>query len=111
MVVVKDIKDVVKEDVKGVEGVKIQWVWSEKDNVPNFYFRILEIEPGSNTPYHQHPWEHEVFVLDGKGAVKSEKGEIPIEAGKSIYVPPDELHQFINKGDSVLRFICIIPKS
>ena len=111
MVKVKKVSDVKKEGIKDVPGVKIQWVWAEKDGVPNFYFRVFEVEPGKNTPYHQHEWEHEVYVLEGEGVVKTDGEEHKINPGTSVYVPPNEFHQFVNTGNSILKFICIIPKS
>ena len=34
---------------------------------------------------------------------------MPIKHGDVVYVSPRELHQFVNAGDSALRFICVIP--
>ena len=97
------------EPAEGIPGVSVRWVISEKDGAPNFAMRVFDVAPGAASPFHQHPWEHEVFILQGKGAVKSATGENPVEAGYVVFVKPNEQHQFVNKGDSVLRFICLIP--
>jgi mannose-6-phosphate isomerase-like protein (cupin superfamily) len=54
-------------------------------------------------------WEHEVYILDGEGAVKGPGSETPLKAGDVAYVAPNEQHQFANTGQGPLRFICIVP--
>lgn len=68
---------------------------------------IFEIKPGSSTPFHSHKWEHEVFVLSGRGKVKDERGETQV--GEGDFVAPNERHCFTNAGDDNFRFICVIP--
>ncbi len=97
------------EPADGVPGVTVRWVIGKKDNAPNFAMRIFEIEPGHSTPYHQHEWEHEVLVLDGEGTVRQKDGESRIGNGSVIFVHGMEMHQFSNRGESVLRFVCLIP--
>ena len=97
------------ELVENVPGVTIRWVIGEQDGAPNFAMRVFEVEPGHASPYHQHEWEHEVFVLAGQGVVRRQDGESPISNGSVVFVPSMEMHQFANRGDSVLRFICVVP--
>jgi quercetin dioxygenase-like cupin family protein len=94
---------------KGEEGVRVRWVIAERDGAPNFAMRVIEVQPGHATSYHTHSWEHEVYVLSGRGAVKSENGETPIAIGDVVYVHPEEVHQFANRGEDLLSFICVIP--
>ena len=77
---------------------------------PNFDMRMVEIQP-EETPWtqHVHPWEHEIFIVEGKGEARSGDGGEPFEEGDVIYIPSDEPHAFVNKGETVLRFICCIP--
>lgn len=103
--------DVELEDVtdEGATGVKIRWVITEDDGAPNFAMRVFEIEKGGHTPYHSHPHEHEVYILEGKGVLKFEDGKYPFEEGYVIFVDPKKRHGFYNTGNSTLKFICIIP--
>jgi quercetin dioxygenase-like cupin family protein len=94
---------------EGAENIKIRWLISEKDNAPNFFLRMFEVEPGGHTPYHTHDWEHEVFVLEGNGVLATEDGEKEFHAWDVIYVNPNMYHQFKNAGNNLLRFLCIIP--
>jgi quercetin dioxygenase-like cupin family protein len=99
------------ETVENVPGVTIRWVVSKKNAAPNFAMRVIEVEPGYATPYHNHEWEHEIFVLAGQGAARREDGESPLQEGTVVFVPGMEMHQFVNRGDSLLRFICMVPNS
>ena len=107
--IVRDYREVDSKPSEGVEGVTIRWVITKEDSAPNFAMRVIEVEPGCATPHHRHEWEHEVFVLAGTGAVKGEDGERPILEGSVVFVPSGERHQFANTGNTVLRFICLIP--
>jgi quercetin dioxygenase-like cupin family protein len=99
-------------DIKPVQelpGVVKREVINADDGAPNFCMRVFEVEPGSSTPPHSHWWEHEVFVLSGRGVVVSGEGETQIVKDSVVFIPPDEHHCFVNNGDEPLRFICVIP--
>ena len=101
-------------DVKAVQelpGVLKREVITAEDGAPGFCMRVFEVEPGYPTSSHSHPWEHEVFILSGNGVVISGEKETHIEKDSVIFVPPNEHHQFINRGNDPLRFICLIPNS
>ncbi len=108
---VKDYRDVGQDDVdaEGAAGVKIRWLIAKDDGAPNFAMREFELEPGGHTPFHAHDWEHEVFILAGRGVVAGEGDEFPLEAGTVVLVPPNEKHNFKNTGSDVLRFLCVVP--
>ena len=97
------------EPMEGRPGVTVRWIIGANVGAPNFSARVIEIEPDAATEHHAHPWEHEVFVLDGWGVVVGQSGEMKVSAGACVYIPPDELHQFRNVGDSFLRMICVVP--
>jgi len=108
MKIYKDYHEV--EASEEVPGVDMRVVIGPKEDAPNFVMRVFEVKPGSSTPLHSHSWEHEVYVLSGRGKVRSETGETDLEAGSVAYVEPDEQHCFSNAGDELLRFVCVIPK-
>ena len=91
------------------ECVKVRWLITEETGAPNFAMREFTVGPGGSTPRHVHPWEHEVFVLAGKGTVSGEGGDEPVRPGDVVFIPMDEEHQFRNDGDEELRFLCLIP--
>lgn len=104
-------KEIDLEDVKveGAKNTKIRWLISKRDNAPNYAMRMFEVEADGNTPFHTHAWEHEVFVLEGNGLLVTEWGERPFKAWDVMFIDPYVKHQFKNVGDSILRFLCIIP--
>jgi len=102
--------DASKVEEGGANGVSIRVMLGEPEGVPNFILRHFTIEPGGNSPRHAHEWEHEVYVLKGAGTVFGNGEEQPIGPGDSILVPPNEEHQFKAADDTVLEFLCIIPK-
>ncbi len=93
----------------GVKGAFIQWLIAGDDGAPNFAMRRFRVEPGGYTPYHHHPYEHEVYVLSGEGQVRINDKTYDITADTVVFVPPDVMHQFRNTGESDLVFLCIIP--
>lgn len=111
MMKIFNYKEVVAEEVvdEGASGVKVRWVISQKDGAENFYMRIFEIEPQGFTPYHQHPWEHEIFIKEGQGLVVTSEGEKGFQEGDVIFVKPEEFHQFKNSGQRKLELICLVP--
>ena len=104
-----DINPILNEK-EGFKGMMQRFVWTKDDGCPNFALRVMEFEPHGYTSYHSHHEEHEFFFIEGEPAIVDEKGnEIPLEAGDTIYVPPDEPHQVKNNGDTVMKLLCIIP--
>lgn len=97
------------EPTQELPGVVKREVINADDGAPNFCMRVFEVEPGSATPSHSHAWEHEVYILSGRGVVMGKQGEIEIGKDSVVFVPPDEHHCFKNNGDETLRFICVIP--
>ena len=92
-----------------VPGVFRRVVIGPEQGAPRFVMRVFELLPGCSTPYHVHDWEHEVFVISGQGVVRSINGETPIGEETAVYVAPGEEHCFTNRGDGVLKVICVIP--
>jgi len=97
----------VKEE--GAEKAWIRWLISKEDGAPNFSMRFFEIEPGGRTPLHEHPWEHEVFILSGECKVILGDEEKIVGPQAAIYVPPNLRHSFINVGQEKLVLLCLIP--
>ena len=93
------------EPSEEVPGAIKHEVITAEDGAPNFAMRVFEIQPGCSSPFHTHPWEHEVFILSGQGAVKSEQGETEVAGDSVVFVKPDEKHSFVNRGDKPLRFV------
>ena len=93
----------------GASGAKMRMLIGPADHAEKFHMRHFEVEPGGYTPHHQHDYEHEIIVLKGSGVARSPSGDRAFSAGETIWVPPNEMHQFQNTGGTPLEFICLIP--
>ncbi|RLB66216.1 MAG: hypothetical protein DRH04_09715, partial [Deltaproteobacteria bacterium] len=94
--------------VDGAEGVSVRWVISDADGAKNFAMRVFDLEPNGHTPYHDHDWEHEVFILSGSGVARVEGQDTPLVSGDVVFVPGGEKHNF-QAGPEGLTFICLVP--
>ena len=98
-----------KEADEGASMLKVRWLITKEMGAPNFAMRLFEMEPNGNSPLHTHPWEHEVFILEGEGIVVAKDGEKKIKAGSVIFIAPNELHQIKNNSKKILKFLCLVP--
>jgi quercetin dioxygenase-like cupin family protein len=98
-----------KVEMDGVDGATIRELITARDGAPHFAMRMFEVAPGGHTPLHTHPYEHEVFILDGEGELGGGVEARPLRPGDAVFVPADILHQFRNTGQKTLRFLCLIP--
>ncbi len=98
-----------KEADEGAKKLKVRWLITKEMGAPNVAMRLFEMEPGGNSPLHKHPWEHEVFILEGKATVVGEQGEKTGTHGDAVFIPPNEMHQFKNNDKSTLKFLCLVP--
>jgi quercetin dioxygenase-like cupin family protein len=92
-------------------GVTMRRVISEVDGAETSVMDVFEIAPGGQSPYHSHPWEHQVFVISGSGWCLDETGKHDFQDGDVIYVRPDEPHAFGNSGPDPVKLVCVIPKA
>lgn len=103
--------------MEGAQGCQVRWLVGTQDGAPNFAMRQFEVAPGGYTPRHHHPYEHEVYILEGAGEIlEGGEGDAaatahPLRPGDVIYVAPDELHQFRNTGAAPLKFLCMVPNA
>ena len=98
-------------NMEGASGCQVRWLVGNAEDAPNFAMREFEVAPGGHTPRHSHPYEHEVFILDGEGEVYKDDQAFPLRKNTVVYVAPDEVHQFRNTGGAPLRFLCLVPNS
>lgn len=92
-----------------IEGVTFRMLIGPDDGAPHFHMRRFDLQPAGHTPRHAHDWEHEVYVLGGRGIVCTPNGERPIQAGQCVFVPAGDEHQFQNTGPETLAFLCLVP--
>ncbi len=71
--------------------------------------RVFEVEPGGFTPKHLHPWPHSNYILEGNGEVMIDGKINQLSCGSYAYIPGNTPHQFQNQGQTVFKFIHIVP--
>jgi quercetin dioxygenase-like cupin family protein len=102
--------DVEPQDANsGAERVQVRWLITKEMGAPNFAMRLFEVGRGGRSSFHDHAWEHEVFVLEGEGSIMTKEGSRKFRQGDVVFVLPNEKHQFRNEGKGVLRFLCLVP--
>ena len=93
-------------NIKGAYKVKVKYLLHKGVGAEKLQFRLFTIDVKGYTPLEKHTYEHEVYVLKGKGLVKSGGREAIIKPGSVVFIPSLEEHQFINIGDEPLQFLC-----
>ena len=96
------------KEVEGSSKLKLRWLNTEGSEV--FAVRHIEIEADGYSPYHSHPWEHEIYVLEGNGTALGERKPKSISTGDLISIPAGETHQIKNTGKNTLKALCMIPR-
>ena len=98
--------------MEGASGAAKQVPLSRNDGAPNFSFRVFTLEPGGFTPNHRHDSEHLNYIIEGEGALVTERGEErPLRAGDFVLVLPGEQHQYRNRSATdPFVMICAVPK-
>ena len=96
--------------MEGAKDVKMKILIGLDDGSDKIIMRHFTVAPGGNTPYHQHNYEHVIKIEKNKGIAVDENGiDHEIKKGESLFVKPNEKHQFRNPFNKDFEFICIIP--
>jgi quercetin dioxygenase-like cupin family protein len=103
-------RDVEAKDAgEGTSKLSVRWLITKEMGAENFAMRLFEMEPEGYSHFHSHPWEHEVFILEGEGIVVGGGEERKFRAGDVIFIPPNGKHQLKNDGQITVKFLCLIP--
>jgi quercetin dioxygenase-like cupin family protein len=91
-------------------GTSMRWLIDDThDGAPVYALRMVEIAPGGHSPHHNHPYEHENFIVEGQGKVLIEGQWRELKPGDVVFVPPGAVHMYANAGDATFKFLCGIP--
>ena len=87
----------------------MQMLVGRTDAAPTFAMRHFVVAPGGHTPLHSHPWEHEVYIVEGVLQTQCQGDVEEVSAGDAVLIPADAMHQFVNDSDGTARFLCMVP--
>jgi len=109
--IVKHYTDIPAKPVAmtGTLDVTVREVITPRTGAPNFSMRIFEVASGGHTSLHEHGYEHEILILEGRGEVTEGQRIHELQPGSTVYIKPGTPHQFRNPHDTMLRFVCLIP--
>jgi len=91
----------------GAHGVTKRVIIGSQEGATNFIMRVIAFEANAQSPEHHHPWEHEAFVISGRGIAEVSGKEYSIRSGDVFFIPADEKHCF--KTTEPMEILCLIP--
>ena len=93
----------------GAKNAIKQVVVGPEQGWEDYVLRVITLDVDGYSPTHTHDWPHINYLISGKGIVMIGGKEYPVEPGTCAYVPSNEEHCFVNKGDVPMELICIVP--
>ena len=90
-------------------GPSARLIWLD-DNPPTCTVTYLELQDQQTSPHHIHPWEHEVFIIEGVGTLFCDGTAYPVKGGDAIFIPGNVDHYTLNDGgQGLVRRIEVNP--
>ncbi len=84
---------------------RVFFVNPELAGTDEFLAGKLTYQPGVRSPYHFHQGcEHFQLILEGRGVVVTEEGEIPVGPGTLIFIHEGDKHR-MKSEESALKFL------
>ncbi len=90
---------------EGAARIEIREFFTDREGAPTFAMRRFDVAPGGHTPFHVHPWEHEVYILEGQGELRTEQRVQPFKKGDALFVPANVRHQFAGAAAAPMQFL------
>lgn len=67
--------------------------------------QFIGVIPASKAPFHTHPYEEVIYIVEGAGVIHVGDASIPVSAGSSIYLPPELRHCIENPNPQPIRLL------
>jgi len=93
-----------------IGDIEVQFCLDANDTNGQMTVFECRIRPGAKVPvphYHE-AFDETVYVLEGTGVFNLGGVDVELSAGESGFVPRGVPHGFVNKADSLLRFLAIV---
>jgi len=74
-------------------GVRMRRIFGEEEGA-SFTMRVVEHDPTGLLPHglHSHSWEHQFFIVSGRGVFLTEEGSTELGPGDCVFVAKAEPH-------------------
>ena len=98
------------ETIQGNEGTKIKQYFHPHNTLNGINYSIAQftLESGKKSKLHKIKSSEIYYILEGTASLKINEETHQMEKDDSAFVPPNS-EQFIeNKGNTDLRFLCIV---
>ena len=95
------------EREEGSQGVNSIDVVLKRADLKAFSSRILRIEPGGHTAFHDHTREHVAVVLRGRCRVETKESAQDLREAMIVTIPSGEGHRFFNPGSDRLALLIL----
>ena len=97
-----------KQSAEHHAGVTRVHLVGDQGEAAAFHLRYFEIAPGGFSSLERHTHEHAVVVLRGRGQVQLGDAVHDLAFGDTVYVAPNEVHQFRNPSAEPFGFLCVV---
>ena len=97
-----------KQSAEHHRGVTRVGLVGDQGEATAFHVRYFEIAPGGFSSLEHHGHEHAVVVLRGRGTVQLGDAVHDLAFGDTVYVAPNEVHQFRNPTAEPFGFLCVV---
>ncbi len=108
--VIRNYRSLLKAGSAFGDGFDSLKLISLEDAPPTCIVNYQIIGPGKTSFHHLHPWEHEVYILEGSGVLVCDGKEYPVREGDGILIPGHVDHYTLNNRKSgVIRRLEVNP--
>lgn len=101
-------KEKYKEVSRGWSAIVRKTLIGNHGESAKFHLRYFEIAPDGFSSFERHRHEHVVIGIRGKGIGIAGKKKYKIGFLDTLYIKPDEPHQFRNPYNEPFGFFCIV---
>jgi quercetin dioxygenase-like cupin family protein len=95
----------IPEQESGSSGVTAVDIVLKRSDMEAYSSRMLRIEPGGHTAYHDHAREHIAVILHGKCRVETNNQTETVGEAHVISIPAGVPHRFFNSGTERLAIL------
>ena len=95
----------IPEQESGSSGVTAVDIVLKRSDMEAYSSRMLRIEPGGHTAYHDHVREHIAVILHGKCRVETNNQTENVGEAHVISIPTGVSHRFFNSGQERLAIL------